>query len=72
MQLRMIFVPSSRKKGILAKPTLNATIRLNSSFHQDLLANLECSLLVAKDPEVISDLVITLHGDVHVLLKLKI
>ncbi|XP_021741233.1 uncharacterized protein LOC110707522 [Chenopodium quinoa] len=30
---------------------------------QDLLANPQCSLLVAKDPEDRTDLVITLHGD---------
>lgn len=30
---------------------------------QDLLANPKCSLLVAKDPEDRTDLVITLHGD---------
>ncbi|KAL2923242.1 Protein CREG2 [Bienertia sinuspersici] len=31
---------------------------------QDLLVNPKCSLLVAKDPEDRTDLVITLHGDV--------
>lgn len=30
---------------------------------QDLLANPKCSLLVAKDPEDRTDLVITVHGD---------
>lgn len=30
---------------------------------QDLLANSKCSLLVARDPEDRTDLVITLHGD---------
>lgn len=30
---------------------------------QDLLANPKCSLLVARDPEERSELVITLHGD---------
>lgn len=34
------------------------------TFLQDLLANPKCSLLVAKDPEDRTDLVITLHGDV--------
>lgn len=32
-------------------------------FLQDLLANSKCSLLVAKDPEDRTDLVITVHGD---------
>lgn len=32
-------------------------------YVQDLLANPKCSLLVAKDPEDRTDLVITLHGD---------
>lgn len=30
---------------------------------QDLTANPKCSLLVARDPEDRTDLVITLHGD---------
>lgn len=30
---------------------------------QDLLANPKCSLLVAKDPDDRTDLVITVHGD---------
>lgn len=32
-------------------------------FVQDLLANPKCSLVVARDPEDRTDLVITLHGD---------
>ena len=35
----------------------------NCCFLQDLIANPKCSLLVAKDPEDRTDLVITLHGD---------
>lgn len=36
---------------------------LRAHFMQDLLANSKCSLLVARDPEDRTDLVITLHGD---------
>jgi len=36
---------------------------LKSVFMQDLTANPKCSLLVARDPEDRTDLVITLHGD---------
>nr|XP_043610917.1 uncharacterized protein LOC122582570 isoform X2 [Erigeron canadensis] len=37
----------------------------NLAIHtKDLLANPKCSLLVAKDPEDRTDLIITLHGDV--------
>ncbi|KAJ0502982.1 putative FMN-binding split barrel, heme oxygenase HugZ-like superfamily [Helianthus annuus] len=32
-------------------------------FLQDLLTNLKCSLLIAKDPEDKTDLIITIHGD---------
>lgn len=36
---------------------------MDNYFLQDLLANPKCSLLVAKDPEDRTDLVITVHGD---------
>ena len=40
------------------------TIIENLLFLQDLVANPKCSLLVAKDPEDRTDLIITLLGDV--------
>lgn len=36
---------------------------LKTAFMQDLTANPKCSLLVARDPEDRTDLVITIHGD---------
>lgn len=42
---------------------LEFTSLIGSYFLQDLLANPKCSLLVPKDPEDRTDLVITVHGD---------
>lgn len=46
------------------KTILDNSVRaMLSTFSHDLLANPKCSLLVAKDPEDRTDLVITVHGD---------
>lgn len=57
----LIFV--SLSNIILFSGIFVVLIKISLLCFKDLLANSQCSLLVAKDPDDRTDLVITLHGD---------